>query len=215
MNRSAHQDNRCAQQGGFTLVEVIVVLSVVLLLTGIAVPMLSSYMEDGRRARAEAEVKVVMAAAGMLYKDVGTYPSRNSSGTNNNLYTLYTGPAITANPWASNHRWSSWSRNAQRGDRLDNHLGTNTPQGAVGGAYATTGTMRWRGPYVAGTTPIDPWGRPYIINVMSGYRTDAINYKRMWVMSAGANGRFDTNYRARATDEILGDDIGVMFMQRQ
>ena len=36
---------------GFTLVEVIVVLSVVLLLTGIAVPMLSSYMEDGRRAR--------------------------------------------------------------------------------------------------------------------------------------------------------------------
>jgi len=49
-------------QRGFTLVEVIVVLSVVLLLTGIAVPMLSSYMEDGRRARAEAECKVVGAA---------------------------------------------------------------------------------------------------------------------------------------------------------
>ncbi|MFT7536258.1 MAG: prepilin-type N-terminal cleavage/methylation domain-containing protein [Hyphomicrobiaceae bacterium] len=215
MNRSANPDNRQAQQGGFTLVEVIVVLSVVLLLTGIAVPMLSSYMEDGRRARAEAEVKVVMAATSLLYKDVGTYPARNSSGTNNYIYTLYTGPALTANPWANNHRWSSWSRNAQRGDRLDNHLAVNTPQGAVGGAYPTTGNMRWRGPYVAGSTPIDPWGRPYIINVMSGYRTDATNYKRMWVMSAGANGLFDTNYRARATDEILGDDIGVMFMQRQ
>lgn len=214
MNRSVHSKNR-AQQSGFTLVEVIVVLSVVLLLTGIAVPMLSSYMEDGRRARAEAEVKVVMAAASQLYKDVGVYPARNSSGTNNYLFTLYTGPALTSNPWSNNHRWSSWALNAQRGDRIDNHLMTNTPQGAVGGAYPATGNMRWRGPYVAGETPLDPWGRPYVINVLSGWRTDNTNYKRMWVVSAGPNGRFDTNYRARATDDIAGDDIGVMFMQRQ
>jgi prepilin-type N-terminal cleavage/methylation domain-containing protein len=215
MNRSAHSNCRRVAEGGFTLVEVIVVLSVVLLLTGIAVPMLSSYLEDGRRARAEAEVKVVMAAASQLYKDVGTYPARNGSGTNNYLYTLYTGPAVTANPWSSNHQWSSWALNAQRGDRLDNHLAVNAPQGSTGGAYPTTGNMRWRGPYVAGSTPLDPWGRPYVINVLSGYRTDAVNYKRMWVMSAGPNGVFDTDYRARATDEIAGDDIGVMFMQRQ
>ena len=50
-------------QRGFTLVEVIVVLSVILLLTGIAVPMLSSYMEDARRARAEAECKVKIGRA--------------------------------------------------------------------------------------------------------------------------------------------------------
>ena len=215
MKRLSHSNNRRETQGGFTLVEVIVVLSVVLLLTGIAVPMLSSYMEDGRRARAEAEVKIVMAASSQLYKDVGTYPARNGSGTSNFLYALYTGPAITTNPWGSNHQWSSWAQNAQRGDRLDNHLATNTPQGSSGGAYATTGTARWRGPYVAGTSTIDPWGRPYIINVLSGYRTDVVNYKRMWVMSAGPNGIFDTDYRARATDEIAGDDIGILFSQRQ
>ena len=215
MNRSAVSSSSRTSQSGFTLVEVIVVLSVVLLLTGIAVPMLSSYMEDGRRARAEAEVKVVLASVAQMYKDVGTYPARNSSGSNNTLYTLYTGPALTANPWSNNHRWSTWARNAQRGDRLDNHLAVNMPQGSSGGAYPTTGTMRWRGPYVAGSTPVDPWGRPYIINVLSGFRTDATNYKRMWVMSAGPNGIFDTDYRARATDEVAGDDIGVMMMQRQ
>jgi len=122
---------------------------------------------------------------------------------------------VTANPWSNNHRWSTWARDAQRGDQLDNHLARNTPQSAGGGAYATTGTMQWRGPYVAGSTPLDPWGRPYVINVLSGWRTDATNYKRMWVMSAGPNGIFDTDYRARATDEISGDDIGEMFMQRQ
>ena len=71
------------------------------------------------------------------------------------------------------------------------------------------------GPYVAGSSPVDPWGRPYIINVLCGYRTDATNYKRLWVISAGANGQFDTNYRARATDEVAGDDIAVMLSQRQ
>ena len=215
MNSPAPTNKRRVSEGGFTLVEVIVVLSVILLLTGIAVPMLSSYMEDGRRARAESEVKTVMAATSQLYKDVGVYPARNRSGTNNYLYTLYTGPALTTNPWSNNHRWSSWARNAQRGDRLDNHVGVNTPQGRTQGAYATTGGMRWRGPYFAGSTPVDPWGRPYVINVISGWNTNATNYKRMWVVSAGANGRFDTDYRARATDEIAGDDIGVMMTQRQ
>ena len=73
----------CRKEQGFTLVEVIVVLSVVLLLTGIAVPMLSTYMEDGRRARAESECKTIGAAVLGFYKDVGVYPARNSSPSNN------------------------------------------------------------------------------------------------------------------------------------
>ncbi|MCB9878158.1 MAG: prepilin-type N-terminal cleavage/methylation domain-containing protein [Planctomycetes bacterium] len=214
MNRSAHLSKR--SHGGFTLVEVIVVLSVILLLTGIAVPMLSSYMEDGRRARAESEVKTIGAAVMSMYKDVGVYPARNGSGTNNFLYVLYTGPtALTSNPWSANHQWSNWARNAQRGDQLNNHLLVNTPKGSGAGAYATTGSMRWRGPYSPGTTPLDPWGRPYIINVISGWNTNATNYKRMWVVSAGPNGVFDTNALARSTDELGGDDIGVMLTQRQ
>src|SRR5439155_11006492 len=75
-----------AGTAGFTLVEVIVVLAVVLLLTGIAVPMISGYMEDGRRARAEAEVKLIAAEISSFYKDVGVWPARSSTGTNNTLY---------------------------------------------------------------------------------------------------------------------------------
>lgn len=202
-------------QRGFTLVEVIVVLSVVLLLTGIAVPMLSSYMEDGRRARAEAEAKVIGAAVMSFYKDLGVYPARNSGGTNNYVYSLLTGPTTpTTNPWNANHNWITWGMGAARGDLLINHLLRNQPQGSGSAAYATTGNIRWRGPYLNGTAPLDPWGRPYIVNVISGYYSHATNYKRLWVMSAGPNGRFDTSANATATTDITGDDIGVMLGQQ-
>lgn len=210
-----HGAERQSSQRGFTLVEVIVVLSVVLLLTGIAVPMLSSYMEDGRRARAEAECKVVGAAVMSFYKDLGVYPARNSGGTNNYLYSLLTGPTTpTTNPWTAGHNFATWGMGAARGDLLDNHLLRNQPQGSGAAAYATTGSMRWRGPYVNGTTPLDPWGRPYVVNVISGHNNNATNYKRLWVISAGPNGRFDTVATATAVTEITGDDIGVMLTQR-
>jgi prepilin-type N-terminal cleavage/methylation domain-containing protein len=201
---------------GFTLVEVIVVLSVVLLLTGIAVPMLSSYMEDGRRAKAEGEVKVIAAAMMSFYKDVGVYPARNSAGTNNTLYSVFTGSTLpTSSPFTGSHNWGTWGINATRGDLLDNHLLTNAPQASTGGAYPTTGSARWRGPYLAGSSPLDPWGRPYVINVISGFYSHATNYKRMFVISAGPNGRLDTSANATATTDITGDDIGVIVSQQR
>ena len=200
---------------GFTLVEVIVVLSVVLLLTGIAVPMLSGYMEDGRRARAESECKTLAAAVMSFYKDVGTYPSRSSTGADNYLYVLLTGTTKpTSNPFTAGHSWITWGMDATRGDVLDNHLLEDAPGGQTSAAYATTGSLRWRGPYTAGPAPLDPWGRPYVINIISGWRNHATNHKRVFVLSAGPDGRLQTNYRARSTDDIAGDDIGLMLLQK-
>lgn len=190
-------------------------LSVVLLLTGIAVPMLTSYLEDGRRARAEAECKVLGAAVMSFYKDVGAFPARNSSGVNNTCYALLTGPTRpSASPWTAGHSWVTWGMSSTQGDLANHHLLANTPQGSSSAAYPTTGSTRWRGPYSNGSTPLDPWGRPYVINVISGFNTNATNYKRLWVISAGPNGRFDTAATATATTEITGDDIGVLLAQR-
>jgi prepilin-type N-terminal cleavage/methylation domain-containing protein len=204
----------CRKEQGFTLVEVIVVLSVVLLLTGIAVPMLSTYMEDGRRARAESECKTIGAAVLGFYKDVGVYPSRNSSSSNNTLTVLMTGPSIpSTSPWNAAHAWIT-DGTGSNGDVLDNHLVLNQPQSTTGAAYPMTGVTRWRGPYT-GPLPVDPWGRPYIVNMQSGWSVDTTNYKRVWVISAGADGIFQSNANASATDDILGDDIGYLLSQRQ
>lgn len=215
MNRSTHlKESRCTRQDGFTLVEVIVVLSVVLLLTSIAIPMLSRYMDDGRRARAESEVKTIGSAMMSMYRDVGWYPARNSSGTDNYLYCLYSGPALTADPFVTAHAWTTDALSGTRGDTLDNHLLRNTPQVTAGAAYQVTTQGQWRGPYLAGTSPIDPWGRPYIINVRAGWSVDTTNYKRLWVASAGPNGFFETDATAQALTEVAGDDIAIMINQR-
>lgn len=200
---------------GFTLVEVIVVLAVVLLLTGIAVPMISGYMNDGRRARAEAEVKVLAAAVTSFYKDVGVWPARSSAGANNVLYTVCSGPTVpTTNQFVNNNNINTWLMDGTHGDTLDNHLLRNTPGGSSGGAYPTTGTVRWRGPYVAGGTPLDPWGRPYLVTVRSGTSTSATNYKRLVVISAGPDGAINTPAALTAATDIAGDDIGVIVSQR-
>ncbi len=216
MEKEANRLPHPQGQRGFTLVEVIVVLSVVLLLTGIAVPMLSSYMEDGRRARAEAECKVLGASVTSFYKDLGVFPARTSAGTNNTVYVLLTGTTMpTANPWTATHQWITWGMSTARGDLANYHLTVNSPQNTPAAAYPTTTNMKWRGPYSNGNTPLDPWGRPYIINVISGFTPGATNYKRMWVLSAGSNGTFDTNANATATTEITGDDIGYLVNQAQ
>jgi prepilin-type N-terminal cleavage/methylation domain-containing protein len=220
MNRDRNhlaQRDRAAPAHGFTLVEVIVVLAVVLLLSGIAVPLISGYVEDGRRARAEAEVKAIAASVVSFYKDVGIYPTRNASGTNATVRVLYTGTSPpNAATWvqSNGHNFYQWAASPANGDSADNQLLTNTPQGSAGAAYATTGRIRWRGPYLAGASPLDPWGRPYLINVFSSFNNNATNQKRIFVISAGPNGVLETDERSRATDDIAGDDIGMIIHQR-
>ncbi|MHC5063306.1 MAG: type II secretion system protein GspG [Planctomycetota bacterium] len=212
---SSHPSHR---NSGFTLVEVIVVLAVVLLLSGIAVPLISGYVEDSKRARGEAEVKMLAAAVSSVYKDVGIFPSRNSSSSNSTVRCLWSGPtAPTASTFVSSggHNFYQWAASTTNGDSLDNQLLSNTPQGSSGAAYPTTGNIRWRGPYLAGSSPLDPWGRPYLVNVYSSFNTHNTNNKRIFVLSAGPDGRIDTNERARATDDITGDDIAIILHQRQ
>jgi prepilin-type N-terminal cleavage/methylation domain-containing protein len=215
MRTSANHLRPVNGQAGFTLVEVIVVLSVVLLLTGIAVPMLSSYIEDGRRARAQSEVRTIAASLVSLNKDVGVNAARNGAGTNNQVYVLLSGPTVpTSNPFTGNHQWYTWGASAQRGDLIDNQILHNRPQGQTSGAYPTTGTSQWRGPYM-GATPLDPWGRPYLVNILSAFQTHATNHKKVFVLSAGPNGQIETPATATATTEITGDDIGFLMSQRR
>lgn len=208
--------NRERGEQGFTLVEIVVVIAVVLLLTGIAVPMISGYVEDGRRARAQSEVKTLAASVEMFYSNTSLWPARDASGTDNRLYVLTSGPTpVTAanNPWLSTHAWITWASGAQ-GDTMDNHLVLNQPKATAAAAYPTTGEVAWRGPYSDGT-PLDPWGRPYIMLVRSAFDGNATNYKRVMLLSAGPDGRIDTRQQARSTDDFRGDDIGIILHQRQ
>lgn len=208
-------DRTRENEQGFTLVEVVVVLAVILLLAGIAVPLVSGYVEDSRRGRAEAEIRMLAVAVSSFYKDVGQYPSRDREGGNQEMRVLFTGAdRPVTNPYENNHLFAQWARSSAYGDLLDSHLLHNAPQGDKRGAYATSGPSAWRGPYIAGSSPLDPWGRPYLINVYSSYHDSASTNLRMYLLSAGPNGVIETPQYAQRSDDVAGDDIGLVIHER-
>ncbi len=213
MLQSNNKNDR--RRGGFTLVEVVVVLGVILLLAGIAVPLVTGYIEDSQRGRARSEVKMLGASMMSMYKDLGQFPARDGSGNPNRVRVIGSGPSVpTANPFRNNSNWNTWFMNASYGDVMDNHLVVNEPQGAAAAAYSTSGEFQWRGPYLPEGAPLDPWGRPYVCMVRSFWDTHATNFRRVIILSAGPDGQMDTSPACTSTTEIADDDIGMILSQR-
>jgi general secretion pathway protein G len=108
-------------KAGFTLIELIVVIAVIAVLTGIIVPVVGSMLEEARATRARSEVKVLAEAILTLYKDTTFWPqdvsissidawnhSRNAllgRPTPNSLYPGWKGPYILrrveVDPWGT------------------------------------------------------------------------------------------------------------------
>lgn len=64
----------CRQQSGFTLLEVIVVLSVLGILIGTAVPMASAVIDADRRQEAQRELAELIAGLESFYYENGAFP---------------------------------------------------------------------------------------------------------------------------------------------
>lgn len=185
---------RKRNEKGFTLIEVVVVVAVIAILAAVLTPYITKYIDDSKVAKARNEVQVIAAAVTNAYKDLGRWPNRQNAGANyGGLYTGAAAPTAalfgTATGWAAPAQFNA----------LDTHLVTN------GHTYPTTGDTRWAGPYAA-TLPVDPWGRPYVINA-ANFTSAVVPPVPTWVLSAGPNGVVETNIAA-ATTATGGDDIG-------
>jgi len=181
-------------EAGFTLIEVVVVVAVIAILAAVLTPYITKYIDDSKIAKARNETQVIGGALTNFYKDVGQWPNRNPA-TGAVVTVLYTGTAIPTSYPNFVNAGSGTGWNGAAGN-LDNNLLVN---GNTGTLYPTTTDLRWKGPYASSALPLDPWGRPYLVNVAA---TGPI-----WVISAGPDQRINTN----ATDNTVpstSDDIG-------
>jgi prepilin-type N-terminal cleavage/methylation domain-containing protein len=186
---------RKRNEKGFTLIEVVVVVAVIAILAAVLTPYITKYIDDSKVAKARNEVQVIAAAVTNAYKDLGRWPNQNTPPPD--YGGLYTGP--TTPPAAFFGAATGWTAAGAGWNALDTHLVTN------GHAYPATGDTKWAGPY-ATTLPVDPWGRPYVINA-ANFTSVVVPPIPTWVLSAGPNGLIETNIAA-ATTVTGGDDIG-------
>lgn len=70
------EKSRRDRSGGFTLVELLVVLVILSLVMGIVAPRVLNYLSDARTRTASLQIDSLSAALDLFYLDMGRYPSQ-------------------------------------------------------------------------------------------------------------------------------------------
>ncbi len=125
----SHRSGIARRRRGFTLMELLVVILIIGLLTGIVGPRLLGQISRSEVTTAKAQMDAFDKALQAYRVDAGRYPS--------------------------------------------------STQGLVALAVQPADEPRWRGPYLQGAIPLDPWGTPY------QYRSPGTNGKDFDLVSLG------------------------------
>jgi general secretion pathway protein G len=89
---SRRRPGRCARMGGFTLIEIMVVVIIIGLLAAVIVPSVMRRVDDAKVAKAKEDIQSLETALTMYYMDNSKYPT-NEQGLNS-LTTQPTDPSI-------------------------------------------------------------------------------------------------------------------------
>lgn len=84
---------------GFTLIELVIVMTILTIIAGIATPRMGKVIDKAKLTTAESELKAIAKALGHLYEDMGAYPRDVGRGVDPGLFDRNRVPANRAHLW--------------------------------------------------------------------------------------------------------------------
>jgi prepilin-type N-terminal cleavage/methylation domain-containing protein len=207
---------RSAQGCGFTLVEMAIVLVIIAVLVAILTPIVASYVDQARIAKAQDDTRALAEAISRFERDVGRYPMYNPAtgfldDSSANVFRLDgAGASPTDNTgtyWAAASTMSSGMDDCGTTGSCSilataNVLMANIPLYTTNASLAKP--FKWKGPYI--DVQADPWGNKYLVNIIHCKPSSTF---ACFVLSAGPNGAVDTQFDISNTSTVTpgGDDI--------
>ena len=128
-------------QAGFTLVEMLVVITIIGLIMGLVGPRVLNYLSESKVKAARIQIESLSAALDLFYLDIGRYPAANegltalvqrpaSANAWNGPYLKTSG--VPADPWGHPYVYKV------PGDKAAYDIFSYGPAGQEGGASSTT-----------------------------------------------------------------------------
>lgn len=215
---------------GFTLIELIFVIAIIVVLASIFVPLALDKLAQANQAKADSDLNTVAASLASFFTDVKHMPACDNAdcdpltGNNNDLKMLVLkednsaaatsdtpamASGVSCTGAATWNAAGNLSATPARNNAF-NHLIVNNPNGDGTEAESGVDYSGWKGPYIAKLGK-DPWGNRYIIHVgaMEKSGTKINTGGKGWILSAGEDGVFNTCPEASS---LSGDDRGFIFV---
>jgi len=171
---------------GFTLIELITVISIILILMGLLFPAVSSIKETAKRAQAKNDVTNLVTAVKSFYTEYGSYPNPSSSTTDMTFAGSSSSLTGTGNAALLSCLTGTSTTVNTRGIVFIEIPAVKTPATPKAGLSAGT----W----------YDPWGTPYFVAV-------DLNYNNV---VAAAPAYTDMNYTTSSDGLDTGVPTGVI-----
>ncbi|MDO8794728.1 MAG: type II secretion system protein GspG [Vicinamibacterales bacterium] len=218
---------------GFSLIEVLVVVAVAVILALTVGPIAFTWIDQGRAARAQGDANAMSAAMNRFFQDTTRWPGQveilkpnsvirflivgNPSVVTFPIFAVPTGigPAtcssglsgVTPNVTAFSAATPSPSNSLNVIDFL-----TKPPP--------VSDYPNWRGPYLSVNLSSDPWGRPYVINIIPLFCAETVTGAAPggalgfgWILSGGPNRTIQTrftDFQAAADADDVGTNLNKL-----
>ena len=203
--------NREKGKDGFTLMEVVITLSIIAILAAVMVPIISNNIQSARYSRASSDVATIGKAMVQFRKDTARWPVYEAGGAANQL--LFSDHDADNNGVPDNSSiplGTGWNIASGSCLSLDYNLINNSSALYNLGPRAD-GLPSWNGPYLS-ETRLDPWGAPYVVNAQWLYTdidpvADGFQYLNAYVFSAGPGSPATLNTAFNGTPPADSNDI--------